>query len=564
MRSSQISKKFTVAFIPWRFYFVILAIAVLVSILIGRVVYLTLIKQSFLRTEGNARTVRVVDIPAFRGMILDRNGHPLAVSAEVYSIWVNPQEFVPQAGNWRLLHRYLSINPAQAKTVLQREKNKGREFFYLKRGVEPELAERLKKLQLPGLYLQREYKRFYPEGEVTSQLLGMTNIDDRGQEGIELAYNDWLQGVPGKKVVMRDRLGHVISDVKLLQDQKPGQHLTLSIDRRIQYLAYRELRAGVQENVAQSGTAIVLNAKTGEILAMVNYPSFNPNQSRSAGGNAYRNLAVTDVFEPGSTIKSFSAACALASGKFKPDTLIDTFPGWIRVGHNVVHDDKNNGVLTLTQVLQMSSDVGITKMVLALQPQQLWALLHRVGFGESTNIEFPGEQTGVLMQRPVWSPFVLATLSFGYGISVTPLQLTRAYAVLANDGIKLPVTLLRRDQLPTGEQAMDPRIAKQMLSLLEKVVGKGGTGESARIPAYRVAGKTGTARMLGPGGYQAHRHFSSFVGIAPATHPALVVSVIVRDPQGKHYYGGPVSGPIFSRIMEGALRVLNVEPDAAG
>ena len=315
--------------------------------------------------------------------------------------------------------------------------------------------------------------------------------------------------------------------------------------------------------MAQSGTAIVLNAKTGEILAMVNYPSFNPNHSRSAGANSYRNLAVTDVFEPGSTIKAFSAACALDSGKFKPDTPIDTYPGWIRVGHNIVHDDKNNGVLTLTQVIQLSSDVGITKMILALQPQQLWTLLHRVGFGESTNIEFPGEQTGVLTQRPIWSPFVLATLSFGYGISVTPLQLTRAYSVLANNGVKLPLTVLRREQTPAGEQVMDPRITKQMLTLLEAVVGKGGTGESARIPAYRVAGKTGTARMLGPGGYQAHRHFSSFVGIAPVTQPTLVVSVIVRDPRGKHYYGGPVSGPIFAKIMEGALRVLNVESDAA-
>ncbi len=553
----------TAAFIPWRFYVVISFIVLLVSILIGRVVYLTLVNQAFLRTEGNARTVRVVDIPAFRGMIFDRNGQPLAVSAEVFSLWVNPQVFAPSLREWRLLQRALSLRPARLKALLLQEKSKGREFFYLKRGVTPELAEKFKKETLPGLYLQREFKRFYPEGEVTAQLLGSTNVDDWGQEGLELAYNDWLRGAPGKKVVVRDRLGQVISDLKLIQDQKPGQHLVLSIDRRIQYLAYRELSRGVKENVAQSGTAVVLDPKTGEVLAMVNYPSFNPNHRRSAGGAIYRNLAVTDVFEPGSTIKSFSAACALSSGKFKPNTKIDTFPGWMRVGHNLVHDDKNNGVLTLTQVLQRSSDVGTTKMILALPSQQLLNLLHAVGFGETTNIEFPGEQTGVLTQRSVWGPFMLATLSWGYGLSVTPLQLARAYAVLANNGTRLPMTLLRREgPPPAGEQVMTPVITQEMLKMLESVVAKGGTGLSARIPAYRVAGKTGTARMLGPQGYQAHHHISSFVGIAPVSHPALVVVVVLRDPQGKHYYGGPVSGPVFSKIMEGALRILNVEPDS--
>jgi len=556
-------KKHTVAFISWRFYFVLVAIALLVTVLISRVVYLTLVKQSFLRTEGDARTVRVVDIPAFRGMILDRHGHPLAVSAEVYSIWVNPQEFAPQGGQWRSLHRYLNLNPQEVKAQLAHEKIKKREFYYLKRGVDPDLALSLKKSKIPGLYLQKEFKRFYPEGEVASQLLGMTNVDDRGQEGMELAFNDWLQGVPGKKVVMRDRLGHVIADVKLLQDQKPGRHLVLSVDSRIQYLAYRELRAGVQENQAHSGTAIVLNPKTGEVLAMVNYPSFNPNHSRAAGGAIYRNLAITDVFEPGSTIKTFSAACALDTGKFKPDTLIDTHPGWIRVGHNVVHDNKNNGVITLTQVLQLSSDVGTTKMILGVPAQQLWSLLHQVGFGESTNVEFPGEQTGVLTQRRIWSPFMLATLSFGYGMSATPLQLARAYGVLANGGIKLPVTLLKREEPPVGEPVMKAAMTREMLNILETVVSsKIGTGKPAQVPGYRVAGKSGTVRMLGAGGYQAHHHMSTFVGIAPVSNPELVVVVLLRDPLGKHYYGGAVSGPIFSKIMEGSLRILNIQPDA--
>ncbi|HLF67169.1 MAG TPA: penicillin-binding transpeptidase domain-containing protein, partial [Gammaproteobacteria bacterium] len=355
-------RAFNISFITWRFHFVLMVIALLVSFLIVRVVYLTLIKQSFLRTEGNARIIRVVDIPAFRGMIVDRNGNPLAVSAEVYSVWVNPKEFSPSNAEWRGLQRALNNNIVPFKSFIQHEKTKGREFVYLKRGLDPEVAEKLKKLAIPGMFFQREYKRFYPEGEVTAHVLGFTNVDDRGQEGIELGFNDWLHGISGKKVVMRDRLGHVISDVKLLQDQKPGKHLTLSIDRRIQYLAYRELMLGVQANAAKAGTAIVLNAKTGEVLAMANYPSFNPNHRTASASSVYRNRAITDVYEPGSTIKAFTVACALDSGKFKPDTLVDTSPGWIKLGHNLIHDEENHGALTLAQVLQLSSDVGTTKI----------------------------------------------------------------------------------------------------------------------------------------------------------------------------------------------------------
>ncbi|HVY53963.1 MAG TPA: penicillin-binding protein 2 [Gammaproteobacteria bacterium] len=550
------------AFIAWRFYFALGIIAVLISALLCRVVYLTLIKQSFLRNEGNARTIRVVDIPAFRGMIVDRNGNPLAVSAEVFSVWTNPQEFTPSVTSLRFLHKNLAINPTELQKNLAKEKAKGREFSYLKRGIEPEVAEKLKQQTIPGLYLQREYKRFYPEGEIMAHILGFTNIDDRGQEGLELAYNDWLQGVPGKKVVVRDRLGHVVSDIKLLQDQKPGKHLTLSIDRRIQYLAYRELMAGVQENKARSGTVVVLDAKTGEILGMANYPSFNPNHRQAGKKENYRNIAITDVYEPGSTIKAFSIACALDSGKFKPDTVIDTYPGWIKVGHNVIHDISNYGAITVSQVVQKSSDVGTTKMVLTLPPERLWELLHKVGFGELTGVEFPGEQPGSLVKHPVWSPFVFATMSFGYGMSVTPLQLARAYSVLANEGAKMPVTLLKKEDAPSKETVMEPRIAKQMLSLLELVVGKGGTGSAAQVPGFRVAGKTGTAKIAGVHGYQEHRYESSFVGIAPVSNPALVIVVVLHDPQGKHYYGGEVAAPIFSRIMEGALRIMNVEPDA--
>lgn len=556
-------RAFSITFISWRFYFVLSAIALLVLILACRVTYLSLIQRPFLQTQGAVRTIRTVKVPAFRGMITDRNGYPLAVSAAVSSIWVNPQEFSATPAQWQILQHYLGNQAEGLKASLQHEKAKNREFFYLKRGIDPMVAEQLRKKKIPGLYIQEEYKRFYPEGEVCAQVLGFTNVDDQGQEGIELAYNDWLQGIPGKKVVLRNRLGHIVADLRLVQDQKPGRHLALSLDRRIQYIAYRELMAGVEKNTAQAGTAIVLDAKTGEVLAMVNYPSFNPNHRPASGKALYRNRAVTDIFEPGSTIKAFSVASALDSGKFKPDTLIDTHPGWIRVGHNVVHDEKNNGELSLAQILQKSSDVGTTKMILALPPDHLWEILHQVGFGEETGIEFPGEQLGMLVKRPVWGSFILATLSFGYGLSVTPIQLVRAYAVLANGGMKIPVTLLQRKQLPKGEQVIAPAVSQQMLSLLESVVSAPeGTGKLARVAGYRVAGKTGTARMLAATGYQKNHHISSFVGLAPVSNPVVVVAVIVYDPQGKSHMGGQVSAPIFSKIMEGSLRALNVQPDA--
>jgi len=557
-----VKRAFSIVFISWRYYVVLAAISILVGVLAGRVLYLSLVQRPFLQTQGEARSLRVINIPAFRGMITDRNGYPLAVSAAVSSAWVNPQDFSPTAAQWKLLQRYLVINTHKLAQQLHHEKTKGREFFYLKRGLDPTLAESLKNQKIPGLYFQTEFKRFYPEAEVSAQLLGFTNVDDRGQEGIELAYNDWLQGVPGRKVVLHNRLGEVISDLRLLRDQKPGRPVALSIDRRIQYLAYRELMQGVEKNAAQAGTAIVLDVKTGEVLAMVNYPSFNPNHRADAPKNAFRNRAVTDIFEPGSTIKAFSVASALDSGKFNPNTVIDTFPGWIRVGRNVVHDEKNNGELSLAEVLQKSSDVGTTKMILSLPPEHLWEVLHHVGFGEQTGIEFPGEQAGVLVKRPRWGAFMTATLSFGYGISVTPIQLARAYAVLANDGIKMPITLLRRDQVPAGERVMESAVSKQMLGLLESVVeAKESTGRLARVPGYRVAGKTGTARMLANTGYQKDHHISSFIGLAPVSHPQVVVAVIIYDPQGRSHMGSQVSAPIFSKIMQGSLRVLNVQPD---
>ncbi len=546
-------------FIPWRFYSSVFLILLLVCALSARVVELSIFKRNFLQHEGDNRSLRILTVPAFRGVITDRHGYPLAISTTVYSIWVNPKEFLYTRNNLNTLAALLGLSPNQIQAQTQK---KTKEFVYLKRGVDPVRAAKIKNLAIPGLYQQEEYKRYYPEGEVAAQLVGFTNVDDKGQEGLELAYNKWLSGTPGKKRVEQDRRGRVISDMQVVEQNHSGNDLMLSMDRRIQYLAYRELLEGLKKNVAVSGSVVVLDVKTGEVLAMVNLPSFNPNNKTKQESELFRNRAVTDIFEPGSTIKAFSIASALDSGLFKPDTMIDTSPGWMRVDHHVVRDEHNNGPITVSQILQVSSNVGTTKMVLALPPSQLWSLLHRIGFGEMTDSGFPGEQSGSLVNRAKWGSFTLATLAFGYGISVTPLQLAQAYSTLAHNGIKIPISLLKINKTPVGEQVIDKKVANQMMSLLETVITtKGATGELARIPGYRVAGKTGTAVMAGLHGYQKHHYTSSFVGIAPASDPQLVVAVIIHDPQGKNYYASIVSAPVFKKIMEGSLRILNVPLD---
>jgi cell division protein FtsI (penicillin-binding protein 3) len=548
------------SFILWRFYLILGFILLLVLGLIWRVFDLAVLDRHFLMRQGDERVLRKISTPAFRGMIVDRNGYPLAVSTRVYSIWINAKEFTATKAQIKTLSQLVEMQPKAISKLVAQEKKRRREFAYLKRGVSPELERKIKNLNLEGVHSHEEYKRFYPEGEVTAHVVGFTNVDDVGQEGLELAYNQWLEGEHGKKWVIKDRLGRIISEVRNEQNQKPGSDLVLSLDKRIQYLAYRELMKGVIENKANSGTAIVLDVKTGEVLAMANYPSFNPNKRPGKSGT-YRNRAVTDLFEPGSTMKAFSISSALDSGLFKPDTIIDTNPGWIRIGKNIVRDEHFKGAITVTNVLQISSNVGVTKMVLTLPPDQLWSMLHKVGFGESTGIGFPGEQAGVLVQRPKWGAFTIATLAFGYGLSVTPIQVARAYGVIANQGEIMPISLLKLDKKPEGKQVMRPLIAKQMVAMLEDVLGTGGTGVKARVPGYRVAGKTGTSVIAGHNGYQKHRYVSSFVGLAPASNPQYVVAVIIHDPQGKAYYGADVCAPAFSHIMEGTLRTMDVAPD---
>ena len=549
------------SFIPWRFYLLLSVILLAASGLVWRVFTLAILDSTFLQKQGNDRVLRMVSTPAFRGMIVDRNGSPLAISTRVYSVWMNPQEFAPSTKEAKAVAKLLGVKSSSIYASIERNKKSKREYAYLKRGQVPAVAAQIKSLHVKGLHVQEEYRRYYPEGEVVAHVVGFTNIDDKGQDGLELAYNDWLAGEPGKKWVIKDRLGRIISDVKAVQVERPGHDLVLSIDRRIQYVAYRELLKGVAENQAVSGSAVVLDAKTGEVLAMVNAPSYNPNNRPAKIGERLRNRSVTDSFEPGSTIKPFSMSLALASKKYTPDTVIDTTPGWMRVGRNVVRDHRSLHKLSITEIIQKSSNVGIAKIMLTLSPNAFWQLLSDSGFGEVSEISFPGEQSGSLLRHNPWGQFVYATMTFGYGMSVNTLQLARAYLIFAHEGMRLPVSLLRVDKAPQGKQVISPKVAKQVLDMMETVVKKGGTAVVAGVSGYRVAGKTGTSKIAMNGGYSKNHYISSFVGVAPVSDPRIVIAVIVNDPGGKRHYGGNVSGPVFSHIMEGALRILDVSPD---
>ncbi|HHF7372638.1 peptidoglycan D,D-transpeptidase FtsI family protein [Legionella bozemanae] len=535
--------------------------SLLLFILIWRMVDLTVLHRQFLQGQGNARSLRVVDIPAHRGMIMDRNGTPLAISTPVESVWVNPKEFSPDKEQFMSLAEYLNLTPKQLSRKIVDAENKELEFLYLQRQLPPPLAKKIKALKVPGVNFQKEFKRYYPDSDSISQLIGFTNVDDQGLEGIELAYQDWLKGVVGKKRVIKDRLGRIIEELGVIKQPRPGRDITLSIDRRLQYLAYSELAKTVEEFAAKSGSVVVVDTENGEILAMANVPSYNPNSRGRYDKDTYRNRAVTDTFEPGSVIKTFSIASALETGLFTPSTIIDTNPSWMSVQGRIVRDIHNYGVLDVTGVLEHSSNVGVTKMVLASPPEQLIGLLQRCGFGQRTESTCPGESEGSIVNVKEAKPFVLATVSFGYGMSVTALQLAKANMVFANQGKLIPVTLLHNDPPTPGVQVMKPETAQQVLSMMEAVLGKNGTGKSARVPGYRVAGKTGTARVAGKDGYKDRKYTASFIGIAPVSKPKFVVVVIIHEPSRKGYYAAAVAAPLFAKVMSGALRLFNIPTD---
>jgi len=544
---------------PGRRMLVILTMLLALLMLVWRAVNLQVLDKDFLQTQGQARHLRVVELPAHRGMILDRNNEPLAVSTPVESVWVNPQELESVQESISTLSRLLSLDRDHVQQLLAR--NAAREFIYLRRHISPSLATQVGMLDIQGVYTQKEYKRYYPAGEVAAHVIGFTNIDDVGQEGLELAYGEWLRGEPGAKRVIKDGRRHAVEDVESIRRPRPGKDLVLSIDRRIQYLAYRELKAAMQEHKAQSASAVVLDVETGEVLAMVNQPSYNPNNRHKLRRQHLRNRALTDVFEPGSTIKPFIVATALESERYRPDTPIDTGPGWLRVGVNTVKDVHNYGMLDVSGVIRKSSNVGITKIAQSLPAERIWSLLSNVGFGIQSESGFPGEASGLLVGYRNWNPIETATLAFGYGISVTPLQLAQAYAVLAGKGIKRPVSFLRQDAAPRGERVLAARVAQQLMTMLEDVTGPDGTAQAARVAGYRVAGKTGTVRKSIAGGYAEDKYLAVFAGMAPASDPRLVMVVMVNQPDNGKYYGGQVAAPVFSRVMSGALRLMAIPPD---
>ncbi len=543
-----------------RFFAVSFFFLLILAALIWRMVVLTILDRPFLQGQGNARSLRVVDIPAFRGMILDRTGSPVAVSTPVQSLWVNPKLFQPNPKQLRVLAKLLGLSADELSSHVKAVHQRG--FVYLKRQLTPMLAQKIEALHVPGVHFQQEFKRYYPDADSMAQLLGFTNLDDNGIEGLELAYQDWLVGVSGKQRVLKDRTGRVIDDLGIVQEPRPGKDLQLSIDRRIQFFAYHELQETLTKFGAKSGSVVVLDVESGEVLAIANLPSFNPNARARYTLDSYRNKAITDTFEPGSVMKPFSIASALESGQYKPDTIIDTNPSWMVVHGHTIRDIHNYGVLDVRGVLQHSSNVGVSKMVLSSPPEQLIGLLTRCGVGMRTESGYPGESDGSIVNLADANPFVLATLSFGYGMSVTTLQLAKMYAIFAHEGRLFPIRLLHDQGQEQGVQVLDPVIANQVLAMLEFVVSEG-TGIPAKVSGYRVAGKTGTARIAGKKGYSERRYIASFVGIAPVSKPRLVVAVVINEPSLAAYYAGQVAAPLFSKVMGASLRILDVQPDQA-
>ncbi len=527
--------------------------------LLWRAVDLQHTEKDFLIGQGDARHLRVMAIASHRGKILDRNGVPLAISTPVDSVWANPGELATARNRWKELGPLLGLDLEHLERVIAQRR--AREFVYLKRHVPPHLAEAVQTIGVPGVYLQREYRRYYPLGEVAAHVVGFTNVDDIGQEGIELAFEQRLRGVAGARRVLRDRLGRVVEEVESMSAPKAGGDLGLSLDTRIQYLAYRALLGAVKRSRARGGSVVVLEARSGEVLAMVNQPAYNPNNRADRVSARYRNRAVTDVFEPGSTIKPFTIASALESGRFQLRSAIDTHPGVLKIGKYTVRDRRNLGVIDMPTLMQKSSNVGATRLALALEPRELWQTLTRVGFGSATGSGFPGESDGVLTHYFDWGTIHRATLSFGYGLSVSALQLAQAYSVIANDGRFVRVSFQRLDQPVEGVPVMRRETASALRGMLESVVGPDGTAQRARVPGYRVGGKTGTVRKSITGGYAEDRYKAVFAGMAPISEPRLVVVVVIDEPGGEAYYGGEVAAPVYAEIMARSMRVLAITPD---
>ena len=539
---------------------VLVFFALIATALGARAVHLQVLNKEFLNHQADTRHLRTEKISAHRGTISDRNGEPLAISTPVDSVWANPRELARAVDSVPKLAGILGLDSQLLIRRITRSMDK--EFLYLKRHLSPDQAAKVMALKLPGINVQREYRRYYPASEVTGHLIGFTNIDDEGQEGLESAFNHWLAGESGAKRVLKDRLGRSVENVESIRPARQGKDLRTSIDLRIQYLAYRTLKAAIQSYNAESGSIVILDIQTGEVLAMVNQPTYNPNDRSQFSAERYRNRAITDIFEPGSSIKPLVVAAALESGDFRPSSIIDTAPGFVTVGTKRIEDSRNLGRVSLTTILARSSNVGVTKLAMSLQPDQLWQTMTRFGLGSLTSSSFPGESAGLLTHYSHWQPISQATLAYGYGVSVTPLQLAQAYATLGSDGRMFPVSLVALDQPNEGDQVISPDTATAVRRMLEEVVRPGGTGTKAAVTGYRIAGKTGTAWKFAAGGYSEDKYISIFAGLAPASDPRLAAIVVIDEPAGELYYGSDVAAPVFADVMSESLRLLAIPPDA--
>ena len=544
------------------------ALALSGAALLGKTFYLQMHEGDFLRDEGAARHVGTVSTHAPRGVIRDRHGTALAMSTAIESVWADPREAIHARSRWPELAAALGLDPAALDRKLMDRAE--RSFVYLRRHIDPGQADRVRALALPGVYSDREFRRYYPEAEVAAHVVGFTDIDGDGQEGAEFAYDSVLRGVPGAKQVIRDRLGRSVEDIQNVRSPRPGRDVYLTIDLRLQSLAYRALKAAVAHHQATSGSVVVVDAPTGEIHAMVNQPSYNPNDPAKRSGPATRNRAVTDVFEPGSTVKPFAVMAALESGSIRPQSEVETSPGYLKVGKNVVRDRRDLGLLDVSTVIRLSSNVGVSRIALATPPERLWETYQGAGFGSVSESGAVGESPGVLKRSFRFGKFERATLSYGYGLAVTALQLARAYTIFANDGERLELRLVRRSEPgadappPAARRVMSAETAREVLAMLETVVeAKDGTGRRARVRGYRVAGKTGTSRKAVAGGYAERRYLSLFAGLAPVSDPRFVVAVVIDDPRGKKYYGGEVAAPVFQTVIADALRLNAVPPDSS-
>lgn len=544
---------------PWRMATVGSLLLLGLGVVAARAFYLQGLNTAYLQGKGDAVSNRNLTLPAHRGQIADRNGQLLAISTPVESLWARPDELKLSAEQHDQLARVLGVKPQDlAKTLARTTRGE----FSVRRPVTPEQAARIAAMGAPGLHLRREFRRYYPAGEVAAHVVGFTNVDDLGQEGVERAYQDWLAGREGRRQILRDRRGNTIRDLAPIKTAQMGGNLTLALDLKIQYLAHRELAAAILKNKAKGGSVVVLDAKTGEILALANQPIFNPNNRRNYKPGPMRNRAVIDTFEPGSTVKPFVAAAVLERGLYTPGSVIDTPETW-RVGAKLVRDLHPHPQMTVSEIIQKSSNVGAVKLAMSLTPQQYWDVLHRSGFGELPGSGFPGETAGRLRNADTWKPVEHATMAYGYGLSVSLLQLTRAYMAFANDGEVMPLSFLRREpQEIMGVRVFSPAVAREVRAMMETVTQEGGTGMRTRVPGYRVAGKTGTAHKLVDGRYAADRYLSSFVGMAPASNPRLIIGVVIDEPSGGVYYGGSVAGPVFAQVMAASLRQLALPPDA--